>query len=113
MSGYASTARMWWQEQRPVELAEMDDPTAFFADLAQQIEARVSELSASMAGPDVPGEGYLSKVGRLNAARSQAVEAAMDELVFSIGPESDPVEEPSQIGTAVLDAHRMVARARG
>lgn len=112
MSGYAEIARTWWQEQRPAELASMDDPKAFFRDLQEQIEARVTELSSSLAGPDTPGEEYLEKVGRLNSARSQAQEMALDEMVFSIGPESDLPEEPSLIGTAVLEAHSVVAQAR-
>lgn len=112
MSGYAQIARTWWQEQRPAELAAMDDPTAFFSDLQEQIETRVTELSSSLAGPDMPGEEYLEKVGRLNSARSRAQEMALDELVFSIGPESDRREAPSLIGTAVLEAHIMVSQAR-
>lgn len=112
MSGYVQIARTWWQEQRPAELAAMDDPTAFFGDLKEQIEARVTELSSSLEGPDTPGEEYLEKVGRLNSARARAQEVALDELVFSIGPESELPEEPSLIGTAVLEAHSVVALAR-
>lgn len=110
MSMYEQTARSWWSENRPNELALMDSPAEFFSVLARQIEARVVELSSTLAGPDMPGEDYLEKVGRLNAARSQAQEIALDELVFCLGPESDPIEEPSQAGTEILEAFRLVSQ---
>ena len=34
---------------------------------------------------------------------------ALDELVYSIGPEEEPEEEISPIGQAVLEAHRIVS----
>ena len=87
----------------------MNDPATFFSTLARQIEARNVDLSADLAGPDRAGETYLEKVGRLNAARAQAQEMALDELVYSIGPEEEPEEEISLIGQAVLEVHRIVS----
>ncbi|TFH68132.1 TnpV protein [Cellulomonas sp. HD19AZ1] len=112
MSAYERTARTWWQQARPNELLVMQEPEAFFRDLSQQIESRVSALTIELAGPDEPGEDYLAKVGRLNRAQTAAQEMALDELVFSIGPESEPTEPPSEIGMAVLEAHQMVRDAR-
>jgi len=109
MSRYVTLARSWWEQARPGELSSMNDPATFFSTLARQIETRIVDLSADLAGPDLAGETYLEKVGRLNAARAQAQEMALDELVYSIGPEEEPEEEISPIGQAVLEAHRLVS----
>lgn len=109
MSRYVTAARDWWEQARPTELSSMNDPETFFSTLASQIEARILDLSADLAGPDLAGETYLEKVGRLNAARAQAQEMALDELVYSIGPEEDLEEETSPIGQAILEAHRVVS----
>lgn len=108
MSEYRALARRWWEQNRPAELAAMTDPQAFFSTLADQIEARVQEVSTALAGPDLPGEPYLEKVGRLNAARVQAREAALDELVWSIGPEEPAVDEPSPVAQELMELHRTV-----
>ena len=109
MSRFVTLARGWWAQERPAELSSMNDPESFFSTLASQIEARILDLSAELAGADPAGETYLAKVGRLNAARAQAQEMALDELVYSIGPEEDLEEEASPIGQAILEAHRVVS----
>ena len=48
-------------------------------------------LSQELEGPDVPGEGYLAKVGRLRSARFRAQTQALRELLP--GSERDEQEE--------------------
>lgn len=111
MSTYETVARQWWAQQRPAELSLMDDPETFFSTLAAQIEGRIAELQPQIAGPDLPGEAYLAKAGRLNAAQAQAREIALDELVWSLGPESPEQEEPSVQGRDILELHRLASEA--
>jgi hypothetical protein len=53
----------------------------------------VSSLASALAGPDLPEETYLQKVGRLNMARSQAAEQVLAEQVYSLAPEYDEVDQ--------------------
>ena len=55
MSSYVTLARDWWALARPVELSLMNDPDSFFSTLASQIETRILDLSAELAGPDPAG----------------------------------------------------------
>lgn len=41
---------------------------------------QIADLTAQLAGPDVPGESYLEKVGRINNARSRATEIVMADV---------------------------------
>jgi hypothetical protein len=111
MSRYEQLAQTWWSTNRPAELSLMTDPDAFFSTLAAQIEGRIAAVQDLLAGPDPAGETYLGKVGRLNAARSQAEEVALDELVWSLGPEEEPQEETSELGAVIVAAHRLVSDA--
>lgn len=109
MNKYGQDALAYWRQNRSDELAQMTDPEGFFSTLGTQVAVWVLELSDQYAGSDPLGESYLEKVGRLNAARAQAEEMALDELVYSIGPEEEPEEEISPIGQAVLEVHRLVS----
>ncbi|MGC5168718.1 TnpV protein [Luteimicrobium sp. DT211] len=98
MNGYGTRAQQYWTEHRPQEVAQMTDPTAFFSTLGEEIQERVLSLSDALAGSDQVGETYLEKVGRLNAARLQAEEVALDELVYSQTPQDeDDEQEPSEV----------------
>ncbi len=60
------------------------DPT-----LPDQIVQAVADLTPQLAGPDRPGEDYLAKLGRLNAAHQQAVEVVLADLLPQPRPEED------------------------
>jgi hypothetical protein len=47
------------------------------------------ELEDDLAGPDIPGEEFLEKVGRLQYGRMRAEEMALTELIYSQTPEPD------------------------
>lgn len=104
MNRYGRLAMEHWQQVDPARLAALEDPTAFFTTLGEQIEERVQELQEHLAGQDSPGETYLEKVGRLNAARLQAEEMALSELVWLRTPaEPDP---PSATDEYLWTIHR-------
>lgn len=93
MNQYGVQAQRHWREWLPTRYAQITDPTTFFTDLGQTVADQVIELSASIAGPDIPGEGYLGKVGRLNAARMQAEETLLREEVL-LTPEKTSTYDP-------------------
>jgi hypothetical protein len=90
MNQYGWRAQRYWQEYLPERFAQIDNPEEFFTDLGEQMAQQVDELAFALAGPDLPGEGYLEKVGRLNMARLSAEEQVTREML----PASDD-EEPT------------------
>lgn len=90
MNRYGRQAETMWKQACPKRYAELEDPEAFFTGLGEQAMEMVLELEVRIAGPDVPGEAYLEKVGRLNAARNQAEEIARAEILAP--PETEEPE---------------------
>ena len=93
MNRYGRQAETMWKQACPRRYAALEDPEAFFTGLGEQAMEMVAELEARIAGPDVPGEAYLEKVGRLNAARNQAEEIARAEILAPPETEGEPETE--------------------
>lgn len=87
MNKYGLLAKQTWQQVNPKAYGEIPNREEFFSTLGAEAEQRVSELEIVLAGPDLPDEGYLGKVGRLNNARMQAEEVATQELLHPPLPE--------------------------
>jgi hypothetical protein len=98
MNKYAHMAARHWERFLPGRLKEIPEAErkAFFTGLGEQAAAQIEELQMRLAGPDPAGEGYLEKVGRLNAARSQAEEIVLRELIL-VEPTHDPEEEDDSL----------------
>lgn len=79
MNQYGQRARAHWEAHRPEAFAQLDDPETFFTELGEEIATQISDLIPQLAGPDLPGEGTLEKVARLNSARARATEIALEE----------------------------------
>jgi hypothetical protein len=98
MNTYGQRARDHWSRTDPARYRAIEDPETFFQTLGVQVEARIQDLTADLAGPDPVGEGYLAKVGRLNMARLRAEEVVVSDLVLIpaplTGPGSDAQEDP-------------------
>lgn len=93
MSYYGTMARDHWAKWRPNQLAEIADPETFFTRLGEQVEADIDQMATDLAGPDVPGEGYLAKVGRLRMARFTATEIVLRDQVLLPPENPDPSEQ--------------------
>ncbi len=113
MNRYARLAQQHWHQTNPERVAALEEQTAFFSSLGEQVETRVQELQDQMAGPDHPGEEYLAKVGRLNMARLQAEEMALAELVWLPGTAGDKTgdvaedpDSPSEMDTFLTAIHQ-------
>lgn len=92
MNQYATLARQHWQRYLPSRYAQIEDPTAFFTELGEQISDQINDLTATLAGDDPPGESYLDKVGRLNAAGQMAREQILAQMLPA--PEDDEETTP-------------------
>ena len=89
MNEYGAMARDHYRRWRPEAYAQITDPESYFTDLGDRVAQEIADLWAELrarAG-NPPGEGYLARVGRLNALRKQAEEIVLAELVL-LPPES-------------------------
>ena len=93
MNYYGEMAREHWARWLPNRYATIPNPDSFFSDLGSQAEARIDALADQLAGNDQPGEGYLSKAGRLGQARRQAEEIVLTELIL-LEPEQSMDQGP-------------------
>lgn len=96
MNKYGTMARSHWETWLPERYAAIREPDSFFSTLGQEAEQQIEELADQIAGDGQPGEGYLERAGRLAAARSQAEEIVLPQMVLpepEPGPAADPAEE--------------------
>ena len=91
MNKYGRQAQEAWKTASPTQYSQIQNPDEFFTNLGEQAQEQVDELQIKLAGPDPIGEGYLEKVGRLNAARNQAEEIVRYELLSP--PETEDEDE--------------------
>lgn len=82
MNRFGTFAMKAWQNMAPAAYAEIEDPTGHFAALGEAAEAAWVDLWPQLAGPDVPGEATMDKVGRLNNARARAEELVRAEMLI-------------------------------
>jgi hypothetical protein len=122
MNHYGTQAQNHWRNYLPESYAQISDPATFFTELGERAETQIVDLQVQLAGEDIPGEGYLGKVGRLNNAKMRAEEIVLREEVL-IAPEKttyyDPeldldVEEPEESeatrgdGWIVIDPNKVI-----
>lgn len=101
MNSYARFAEQAWQTLAPARYQALEDPKAFFSDLGIQAQQMVMELATQLEGPDLPGETYFEKVGRLNAAKMQAEEIVRAELLTPMS-EAQEDDDDESIGDPYL-----------
>lgn len=114
---YAKIAMTYYRDHMPTRYAEIENPEGYFQDLGAQIQDQVIDLTPELEGPDQPGEGFLAKTGRLNAARNRAEELVLHELLYSQKPENEPdLEEETaeyygDLHQTIQDIHDITRRA--
>jgi hypothetical protein len=113
MNKYGHMAIRHWQKYLPDRFQAIpeSDRTTFFTDLGEEAASQIAELETELAGPDPNGEGYLEKVGRLNAARQQAEEVVLPELIL-LAPTYDPEEEDDSLPPQELAFYEDLRRIR-
>lgn len=116
MNNYGRQAMAHWQRHLPAAYRQIPDPETFFTRAGEEMQNQVSGLSARLAGPDLPGEGYLEKVARINRTKAEAEQIARaDSGMF---PEPEPTrkewEQTSPQEDALIDwAWQMQAQLEG
>lgn len=97
MNQYGRLAQRHWQEFRPGSIAEIDDPEAFFTELGTDVqdEVRARWTAERLSAPEVVGESYLERAGRLQQMRQEAEGDVLRELVL-LPADDDPdlAEDP-------------------
>jgi hypothetical protein len=109
---YGTMARSHWQAWLPERYAAIREPDSFFSTLGLEAESQIEDLADQMAGDGQPGEGYLERAGRLAAARSQAEEIILPQLILP-APEPGLTSEPEDGATAQAGAVRPAAISPG
>ena len=101
MNTYGKFAQDTWKMLAPRQYELIVNPEEWFTNLGKEAENAVGDLSVKIAGQDVPGESYLEKVGRLNAAKTQAEEIVRVEMltpqVEDLTEEEEGEQEPSEM----------------
>jgi hypothetical protein len=92
MNDYGHLAMEHWRRWLPARYAAIGQPEVFFSTLGLQAENQVLDLAERLEGPDLPGETYLGKVGRLNMAKLQAREQVLREVIL-LEPEPGTAEQ--------------------
>jgi len=113
MNKYSRIAKKHWTEFRPLALAELPESEReeFFSTLGEQMEARIINLTIQLEGSDTPGEGYLEKVGRLNAAKMQAEEIVLADQVYSTVEDDEDEETDSKTMQLIDEFHAAIQEA--
>ena len=107
MNKYGTMARSHWETWLPERYAAIQEPDSFFSTLGQEAERQVEELADQIAGEGRPGEGYLERAGRLAAARSQAEEIVLPQVILlepEPGPDADQAEGTAPQGDSARPA---------
>lgn len=92
MNRYGTQLMEQWKAADPQFVSSLSDPKAHFEQMGRQVEEEISELLPTLEGSDQPGETYLQKVGRLQAARTQAEEMILSE--YAPPSDSREADEP-------------------
>ena len=90
MNRYGRMAMDHWSRWRPQNFQTITDPEQFFQELGETVEDQILSLATALAGPDVPGEGFMGKLGRLNMAKFNAEAQVLREMVLLPPEEEEP-----------------------
>jgi len=98
MNKYGTLAMQRVQAESTERFRQIEYPETVFEALGERIATQVDKVATLLEGLPVPeNETYLERVGRLNAIRMQAEDAAMDEtleeFLASPSPAADLDEE--------------------
>jgi hypothetical protein len=99
MTEYGAMARRYWQQWLPQRYAAIEDPDAFFDELGAEVTREIGELWGQMTAEagNPPGEGFMDRVGRLNAIRKQAEEIILaDRVLLPPEPGTDDGEDGTE-----------------
>ncbi|MFJ4761668.1 TnpV protein [Kocuria marina] len=111
MNTYGKTAQQNWMTLAPSAYQQIENPEQHFTMLGQDAMAQVQQLQTQIAGPDPMDEGYLQKVGRLQAAKNQAEEVVRENLLTPPRESWETTEEPEEETDETFQAIQAMHRA--
>jgi len=82
---YGRAAKTYWETYRPLALAELPAPEAFFTDLGDQAQEMETSLWLELqeqAQQEAQTEEYEELLGLSNMARLQAKERVRAEMIY-------------------------------
>lgn len=95
MNYFGRLAQEHWAKFVPTRYGQIQDPDSFFETLGEEVADEIEDLAEELAGDDRLDEGYLGKLGRLNAARQQAREKVLSERVLLPAEPGSAMDENS------------------
>ena len=85
MNQYGAQAQRHWQTHRAQEYAQIEDPTAFFTTLGEQIAAEIERRRNELDRQAGTGqdESFLANLQTLNSTSLTVVDEVMREMAFT------------------------------
>jgi hypothetical protein len=103
MNRYAQIALDRHRQHRPLEHSLIDDPTRFFTEIGEEIQAEVTSHRDEILGPQRPGESIENYRQRSYQAVATAEELVLsDHYLFQRETPNDPIEDE---GDEVVDRY--------
>jgi hypothetical protein len=93
---YARLAQQHMATWLPARYRQIDDPDAYFTRLGEEIATQVEALETTLAATEPASEDYVVRVGQLRAARIQAEEIVLADLVW-LPPENPEHQTESDL----------------
>lgn len=111
MNNYGKIAQENWKTLAPKEYEQISNPEEHFAQIGETAMQQVLQLQDELAGPDQMDEGYLEKVGRLQAAKNQAEEIVKKETLTPPRDTWEPTQEDENPDDETFQAIRQMNQA--
>lgn len=93
MNHYGRLAQAHWKKHAPNRYAALEDPVEFFTSLGQTIEDQIATITEQADRKVPPDLDYLEKAARMRGNQLQAKEVVLDELVYSVAPETTSLSD--------------------
>ena len=111
MNRFGRFALESWQTLAPAALSQIPEPNRHFSELGEEAESQWASLWPQLLDPDMPGEDFFTKAGRVEAAKMQAEEMIRADLLIppedlqepEVGAGPGPLTEVMQAWRGVLD----------
>lgn len=92
MNRFGRFAEQAWRTLAPTAYSQIPDPSAHFSRLGELAESQWAQLWPALLEPDVEGEEFFTKVGRVEAAKLQAEEMIRADLLTPPADDQEPEE---------------------
>jgi hypothetical protein len=81
-----------WRTLAPAAFAQIPNPSKHFSELGVVAQSQWADLWPQLVTPDVPGEDFFHKAGRIEAAKMSATEIIRAEMLLPPAEVLEPEE---------------------